>query len=268
MTNPKTIHVLGIPSDESSSFMRGPALAPARIRQVLHWGSANLTTEQGFDLADNEQWQHVGDLTLGVGDEARIQIEAGIRHHLSIADGVLSLGGDHAVTYPIIRAYAEKFPDLTILQLDAHPDLYDALDGNRYSHACPFARIMEDGLAHRLVQVGIRTLNAHQRAQAERFGVEIIEAWRWSDIFKLNFTGPVYISLDLDVFDPAFAPGVSHHEPGGLSSRDVFTILQNLEANIVGADVVELNPHRDMVDMTAMLAAKCVKELLARLLTG
>ena len=180
---------------------------------------------------------------------------------------VLSLGGDHAVTYPIMRAYAAKYPDLTIVQFDAHPDLYESLDGNRYSHACPFARIMEDGLVKRLVQVGIRTLNQHQREQAERYGVEIIEAWDIADL-ALTFDGPVYISLDLDVLDPAFAPGVSHHEPGGLSSRELLNLIKTLDAQIVGADVVELNPHRDLVNMTAMIAAKCTKELLARMLVG
>ena len=85
-------------------------------------------------------------------------------------------------------------------------------------------------------------------------------------LLSLKFDGPVYISLDLDVFDPAFAPGVSHHEPGGLAARDVLRMIQQLEAQIVGADVVELNIHRDLVDMTAMLAAKCSKELLARIL--
>ena len=180
---------------------------------------------------------------------------------------MLSLGGDHAVTYPIMRAYAAKYPDLTIVQFDAHPDLYESLDGNRYSHACPFARIMEDGLVKRLVQVGIRTLNQHQREQAERYGVEIIEAWDIADL-ALTFDGPVYISLDLDVLDPAFAPGVSHHEPGGLSSRELLNLIKTLDAQIVGADVVELNPHRDLVNMTAMIAAKCTKELLARMLVG
>lgn len=262
------VHLLGIPSDESSSFMRGPALAPKRIRQVLHAGSANMTTESGLDLGNNDQWQDVGDLVIDSGAEGRSQIESGIDTQLASDVYTLSLGGDHAITYPIIRAYAKKYPNLAILQLDAHPDLYDELDGNHYSHACPFARIMEEGLAKRLVQVGIRTLNSHQKEQAKRFGVEIIPVWEWEKVLALSFNTPLYISLDMDVFDPAFAPGVSHHEPGGLSARDVFTILQSVEANIVGADVVELNPHRDLVDMTAMLAAKCVKELLARLVTN
>lgn len=260
------IHLLGIPSDENSSFMRGPMHAPQRIRQVLHWGSANLTSELGTNLGASDAWQHVGDLDIEVGNNWREQIENGMRHQLTKADKVLTLGGDHAITYPIIRAYAEKHPNLTIIQFDAHPDLYDELDGNRHAHACPFARIMEEGLVDRLVQVGIRTLNKHQKEQAERFGVEIISAWEWEKIFELTFSGDVYISLDMDAFDPAYAPGVSHHEPGGLSPRDVFHVLQTLDINLVGADVVELNPHRDLVDMTAMLSAKCVKELLARML--
>ncbi|MDJ0756728.1 MAG: agmatinase [Ardenticatenaceae bacterium] len=264
--NHNKLTIVGLPTDENSSFMRGPALAPARIRQALFGGSANLTSERGVDLGTGERWVDGGDLKIDPGEQGQKQITAGIQHLLTQTDRVLSLGGDHAVTYPIMRAYAEKYPDLTILQLDAHPDLYDELDGRRTSHACPFSRIMENQLAGRLVQVGIRTLNAHQKAQAERFGVEIIPAWEWEQVLSLSFDGPLYISLDIDVFDPAYAPGVSHHEPGGLSPRDVFTILQTVEADIVGADIVELNPHRDPVGVTAMLAAKCVKELLARMI--
>ncbi len=259
-------HILGIPSDESSSFMRGPMHGPQRIRQVLNWGSANMTTELGIDLRSRTDWQDMGDIEVGVGKQGRLDIETAVTHHLGQVDHILSWGGDHAVTYPIIKAYAKKYPDLTIIQLDAHPDLYEELDGNPYSHACPFKNIMTDGLAKRLIQVGIRTLNQHQQEQAERFGVEIISAWEWEKLLELKFDGPVYISLDLDVFDPAFAPGVSHHEPGGLSARDVLSLIQQLDAQIVGADVVELNIHRDLVDMTAMLAAKCSKELLARIL--
>jgi len=153
-----------------------------------------------------------------------------------------------------------------ILQLDAHPDLYDELDGNRYSHACPFARIMEDELATRLVQVGIRTMTPHQREQAKRFGVEVVEMRNWHSGMAFRFEDPVYISLDMDCLDPAFAPGVSHHEPGGFSTRDVLEIIQGLRGNIVGADIVEFNPERDPGGVTAMVAAKFLKELLARML--
>jgi arginase family enzyme len=126
---------------------------------------------------------------------------------------------------------------------------------------------MESGLAARVVQVGIRTLNAPQRRHLERFGgVEQIPMRDWTGDIDLVFDGPVYLSLDLDVLDPAFAPGVSHHEPGGMSVRDVLRILQRVHGRFVGADVVELNPSRDRDAVTAMAAAKLVKEIAARLL--
>jgi len=176
------------------------------------------------------------------------------------------LGGDHSVTYPVMKAFAAVHPGLTILQLDAHPDLYDELDGNRFSHACPFARIMEEGLAGHLVQVGIRTATTHQREQAARFGVECIEARDWRPDRLPALEGPVYLSLDMDVFDPAHAPGVTHPEPGGLTARDVLGIVQGLTGRLVGADIVELNPGKDLNGMAAVLAAKMLKEIVGRML--
>jgi arginase family enzyme len=125
---------------------------------------------------------------------------------------------------------------------------------------------MEQHLVKRLVQVGIRTLTQHQREQAAKFGVEIIEMNDWKDDTELSFDGPLYISLDLDAMDPAFVPGVSHHEPGGFSVRQVLSIIQRVQGTIVGADIVELNPTRDIQQVTAMVAAKCFKELLTRML--
>lgn len=140
-------------------------------------------------------------------------------------------------------------------------------EGNALSHACPFARIMESGCARRLVQVGIRTLTAHHRAQIARFGVEVHEARSLAPRdLALRFERPVYLSFDMDALDPAFAPGVSHHEPGGLSVRDALHLIQGFEGRLVGADIVEFNPRRDVHDMTAMVAAKLVKEIAARLL--
>jgi len=122
---------------------------------------------------------------------------------------------------------------------------------------------MENRLAQRLVQVGICTLNDHQRQQAERFGVEII-AMNDLDLTKASkFEGPLYISIDLDGLDPAYAPGVSHHEPGGLTVRQVIELLQRIDVPIVGADIVEYNPDRDLNNMTAAVAVKLLKELAA-----
>jgi arginase len=259
------INLLGIPLDENSSFLRGPALAPRKILEALRSDSSNLSSENGFDLGASEGslWCDAGDLILPSGHAALEAIQAGVTSILERDESVLSLGGDHSVSLPIVRAHAKKFGPLEVLHLDAHPDLYDELDGNRFSHACPFARMLEEGLISRLVQVGIRTMNPHQRVQAERFGVEVIEMRHFDPNLKLEFRGPLYLSLDLDVLDPAFAPGVSHHEPGGLCTREMLNILHNLEQRPVGADLVEYNPTRDVNGVTAMVAAKLAKELVA-----
>jgi arginase len=262
------VAILGIPFDENSSFIAGAALAPPRIREVLHSGESNLSAENGMDLGAEPRLQDLGDLELVAGFAAFQQIERAVASLLERGVHVLSLGGDHAVTYPILRAYAARYSHLNVLHLDAHPDLYDEFEGNRYSHACPFARIMEENLVGRLVQVGIRTMNPHQRAQAERFGVEVIDLRNWRSGLTVSFQGPVYLSLDMDVLDPAFAPGVSHHEPGGLSTREVLQLVHSLLGPIVGADIVEFNPERDLVGITAKAAAKLLKEIAACMLGG
>ena len=192
-------------------------------------------------------------------------IEKITKNHLDQNAKILTLGGDHSITFPIIKAFSERYPKLDILHIDAHCDLYDSYEGDKFSHACPFARIMENGLAIQLIQVGIRTLNKHQADQAEKYGVEIhqMKSLDLSTIPK--FKNPLYISLDMDGFDPAFAPGVSHHEPGGLTSRQVINLIQSIDAEIIGADIVEYNPTRDFQEMTAFLAAKMMKELLGKM---
>jgi arginase len=261
------IRVLGIPFDENESLHRGPAKAPASIRVAMQTGSMNMYTENGLDLEMSSRWRDAGDVDFVAGGDSLAQIEAEIAAVLGQGERVLSLGGDHSITYPILRAYAKRYAPLTILHLDAHPDLYEDFDGNHFSHACPFARIMEERLATRLVQVGIRTMNAHQRQQTQRYGVEVIEMRQWSSNAQLVLRGPVYISLDLDVLDPACAPGVSHHEPGGFTTRELIHILQGVTAPVVGADIVELNPERDFQGITTMAAIKLLKEVLALMLS-
>lgn len=266
---PGHVALLGVPWDAHSSFLRGPALAPRQIRAALHSGAMNLCAERGLDLGDDGRWRDLGDLAVPAGDDAALAAITGAAAAVLGRGGrLLALGGDHAVSFPLLRAYGEAHPGLTVLHIDAHPDLYDELDGDRLSHACPFARALEEGRIARLVQVGIRTLNPHQRAQARRFGVEVVEMRDWRPGMDLRLGGPLYLSLDLDALDPAFAPGVSHHEPGGLTTRELLGIIQSLPVPLVGADLVELNPVRDPSGITAALAAKLVKELLAQLLGG
>ena len=129
-------------------------------------------------------------------------------------------------------------------------------------------RSMEAGLAKRLVQVGIRTMNRHQQEQAKRFGVEVVEMRGLPAHEKLKAEGPVYITFDMDVLDPAFAPGISHREPGGMSVREAIAHLHAIEGEIVGADLVEYNPVQDVAGMTATVAAKILKEILGAMIAG
>lgn len=275
-----TSALLGIPLGHNSSFLQGPAFAPPHIREAIWCGSTNSTTEEGKDISDPRVMVDVGDLAVqeirecGVDDERLMN---------TVSDSVkivmeeaplrpLVLGGDHSISYPVVRAVSEKLGGrLDILHLDAHPDIYDAFENNYYSHASSFARIMEGGYARRLLQVGIRSINKEGREQGQKFGVEQYEMRTFSrdrhflENLKLGEgVKGVYISIDVDCLDPAFAHGISHFEPGGLSFRDVLNILHNLQGDLVAADVVEYNPQRDTTDaMTAMVAAKFARELTA-----
>jgi agmatinase len=258
--------LIGIPWDVHSSFMRGAAAAPPLVRQALFSPASNLCSEFGVDFGAPGRLADAGDLDLPDSADAIGMIEGAVRLLIEDGGAPLVIGGDHAVTYPVVRAVAARHRGLTILHIDAHPDLYDEFEGNRLSHACPFARIMEEGLAVRLVQVGIRTMNGHQREQARRFGVETIDMRAWAAGSRPEVTGPVYVSIDLDGLDPAFAPGVSHREPGGLSARDAIGLVHALPSPPVGADIVEFNPSQDLLGLTAHVAAKLVKELAGRML--
>jgi agmatinase len=258
------VTLIGVPWDASSSFERGAAEAPPLIRSALHAPSSNSFNERGDDVSAPEVLTDGGDLVLPDDPAgARAAIEQGIRRVLE-GGKPLVLGGDHSITYPVLRAFKGRMASLTVVHLDAHGDIYDDFDGDRYSHACPFARVMEEGLAARLIQIGVRTLTPHQRKQSARFRTEIVGADRWRDAIALvaSLRGPVYVSLDVDVLEPMLAPGISHPEPGGLTPRDVLEILAALSTDVVGADVVEYNPRRDVRDLTARVAAKFVKELV------
>jgi arginase family enzyme len=138
--------LLGIPFDAYSSYLRGAGDAPPKIREALDCDASNSWTETGVDLGVAAEHGDAGDLAFAEQD-ALAAIEAGVGALLDQGKRPVSLGGDHSITYPIVKAVARRHPGLTIFHFDAHPDLYEEFEGNRLSHACPFARIMESGLA-------------------------------------------------------------------------------------------------------------------------
>lgn len=260
-----TIEVYGVPWDEKSSFMRGCRDAPHKIWDAFNCRSANRCSESGISLARSEVLKFKGNIALTSGNAVLEEIETAAAEIAAGGTLPIFLGGDHAVTYPLVKGLHKTYPELNILHFDAHPDLYDELYGDKFAHGCPFARILEEKLATRLVSVGIRTMTPHQRSQAERFGVEIIDMISLDTSTPLCFDGPLYVSLDLDVLDPAFAPGLSHHEPGGMTTRELLRVIQSIEGSLIGADIVEYNPYRDIQNMTSMVAAKLMKELAAKM---
>jgi agmatinase len=265
-----TVGVLGIPFDANSSFRRGPARAPAAIRRAMSSEAGNAWSERGVRVWPDDAVVDHGDLKVTQRAAVRGPIDAierGVGRALAITPRLLLLGGDHAVSYPVVRAMAQRWGRLSMLHFDAHPDMYPEYQGNRYSHASPMARILEEGLVDRLVQVGIRSPSPEQTEIGRRYGVETHPAFDLARMRRLKFPSPLYVSLDIDGLDPAFAPGVSHPEPGGLTVRQVLDVIGAVRApRVIGADIVELNPRLDPSGITSVVAAKLAREFLARMI--
>lgn len=270
MTEP--ISLLGIPLDANSSHLMGAADGPSAIRAAMHSGSGNHATESSIEVVP--LLDDLGDVAVAneLGSHADADaITSAVAAELARGRQVITIGGDHSVTFPILRAFRDVYntggSTLTVVHIDAHPDIYDDLDGNPLSHASPFARSLEAGCMTKLVQLGIRTATPHQREQGARWDVTMLTPRQLDRFDPSQFDGPVYLSIDLDGLDPSVAPGVSHHEPGGLTFREVLDVIDSLPGPLVGADVVELNPAQDLVDMTAMVGAKLVKEIAGAMLS-
>lgn len=259
------IAIIGVPYDGKSCYLRGASRGPEAIRAASTGKAINPWTELGVNLEEEVVMVDLGNMDVS-GDFQTIasRIEKSILDILDKGARPVILGGDHSISYPLVKAFSRRFKPLDILHFDAHPDLYDELYGDRFSHACPFARIMEEGYAEKLIQVGIRAATGEQRQRALNHQIKMIEMKDIRGILRLDFSNPVYISFDMDSLDPAFAPGVSHHEPGGLTSRQVIDILHALQGDIVGMDVVELNPDRDPHGITAAAAVKIIKEVAGK----
>lgn len=262
---PTPLVFAGLPDDSQSSFRRGSAQGPQRIRLAYGGNCYNATTEAGVDLTN---------MVVDLGDlpsknswklTARSYQEFAARLFQSGKTPFFA-GGDHAVTVPIIAALAELGEPVHIIQIDAHPDLYPEFEGNGDSHACTISRALEMSHVASVTQFGIRTMNASQMPQLERyrdlihisFARDLIGAL--PELSHIPAGAPVYLTVDLDGFDPAYAPGVSHPVPGGLTPRQVLNFIQNAQWKLVGMDAVEVNPDLDVNDQTALLAARLLHE--------
>lgn len=258
---PAEYALLGVPFDRASSFRAGAHLGPRVIRDMAE--SLNPCTERGVDLSALNAVDR-GDLALSRdAEEAHGQIEDAITDVLKDGAVPIVLGGDHSITVPCFQAALARYLDVRLLYLDAHADLYEDFQGDRHSHACVAARILElDGMTgDRITQAGLRAWTPEQLELAEKHEVQTFSVWEM-DRFEYETTKPVYLSLDIDVLDPAFAPGVGNPVPGGLSSRQLTDLIQALDVEIVGMDLVEVSPLLDRSNVTSVAAARMVLEML------
>lgn len=260
--------LVGLPDDSRSSYRKGAAGGPQAVRRCYNGDCYNSATESGVDLAgqvfDGGDWPPKADW-----DRSR-------RHYREsaqalFADGAVPffLGGDHAVTVPLVEALCVLSGPVHVVQFDAHPDLYNEFLGDRFSHACTGRRMLEMDHLACLTQMGVRTLNPEQLSQGEPFGERLRILTAAGLEGRLPYPGwipPdawVYVTLDIDVLDPAYAPGVAHPVPGGLASRQLLDWIQGFPWRLAGMDVVEVNPELDLNGQTAVLAGRLLHEAMA-----
>lgn len=266
------LHILGFEFDGTACFRKGTVDGPNAFRRVsdgIETYSPYLdrdTTELAtfYDLGnlkahnDNgeQDWQIATDHFQKIFDDIDIK-EHNIR--------TLVLGGEHSISYAPIKKYLESYPDLLLLHLDAHADLRDGYLGYHYSHASIMRRALDHfGTGHQLVQYGIRSgtkeeylwMKENQTLVQSR--QELLEFLR-----NIPSTRPIYLSFDLDYFDPSFFPGTGTPEPGGEDFHSFISIAKILASkNLVGADVVELSPEIDPTDNSSVFATKVLRELI------
>lgn len=262
----KSIAILGLPYDKNGCFRKGARFGPGSIREF----SENLESFSMFsnrDLVD-VNFADLGDLDIATLSRKKSHdlIIKAVTEILERGNKSLFFGGDHSITFPIISAFHNFFSDLCIIQFDAHGDLRMEFKGNPLSNACAMGnclKLFEDQKS-RLYQLGIRSMDAEEYALARKLGT-LFDGKRQSIKKLISRIGarPVYITLDIDIFDPAFCPGTGTPEAGGWSYRDFeknISLLSKL--NIIGADIVELAPNLDKSGASSALAAKIAREML------
>ncbi len=259
------IVIVGAPMDITVSFRPGARHGPQQVRLASH-GLEEYSAVQDRDLADYSYYD-AGDVILPFGSVQESLNRIGIVAAGILADGKfpLFLGGEHLISYAVVKEAASVFPGLTVVHFDAHADLRDEYLGERLSHATVMRRITDLIGGANLYQFGIRSGSRDEfefaRGNTNLFANKVTEPLS-ENIPQLK-DRPVYVSLDIDVVDPAYAPGTGTAEPGGCTAGEILRAVHLLgELNIVGFDLVEVSPVYDPSERTALLAAKLVREAI------
>jgi agmatinase len=262
------IILLGVPLDITSSFRTGSREAPQAVRAASQ-GLEDYSPRLDRDLGECAVYD-AGDLLLPLGNLQACLNRIGQACRLIADDGKIPfmLGGEHLITLPAVQAMAEFFPGLAVLQFDAHADLRDDYLGESLSHATVLRRICEVVGDNNVYQFGIRsgTRDEFQYGHAHTNFYPFEAARTLRSCLPDLKERPVYVTLDIDILDPAYAPGTGAPEPGGIQPAEVFEVLTVLqELQVVGLDIVELAPVYDASGITAMLVAKMTREGLLAL---
>jgi agmatinase len=275
--------VVGVPFDSGVTYRPGARFGPAHIRESSRLLRHYNLAQQIYPFA-GQQVADAGDIAANPFniEEAIGQIERDARTLLERAPHLLTLGGDHTVALPLLRAVAAVHGPVAVVHFDAHLDTWDTFFGAAYTHGTPFRRASEEGLLDRsgCLHVGIRgsVYNAVDLIEDAELGFQVVSA---PEVDQIGVSGvverirrrvgerPVYVSVDIDVLDPGLAPGTGTPEAGGLTSRELLTMLRTFASlNLVGADVVEVSPAYDHAQVTGIAAAHVSYELLSALAVG
>ena len=260
-----SLYVLGVAWDGSSTYRRGACEGPRTIREATSGKLYNSFTEDLTDLREFWSYMDLGDVSGADFKEVESRVLEAVQKYYS-GEVFLFLGGDHSITYAAFKALkAASGRDFGLIYFDAHPDLYPSYDSDPYSHACTVRRLIEEEVVspEEVVVVGVRAPTKEQVRFAEERGIRILSTSevRSNPRVEVSFER-AYLSFDLDVLDPAYAPGVGNPEPGGLSTRELIDVIKLLKVSIVAFDVVEIAPRYDCGGITAFAAAKIIREVL------
>jgi agmatinase len=260
------IVLAGIPYDGTSTFRPGSRFAPDSIRTASR-GLETYSVYQDDDISDVDFYD-AGDLELSAGDvnKAISDISSAVKGFLDDGKKVMALGGEHLISYAIVSQLIKKYPDLVVLDFDAHADLRDSYLGEKLSHATVIRRIFE--LFHarekNIYQFGIRSGTKEEFDFAEKnINMYKYDFSKVKEVLDKIGESHVYITFDLDVFDPSVLPGTGAPEPGGVSFNDFIQLTKDLAGiNLVCIDIVELAPDYDSSKISSVTAAKVVREFL------